>query len=451
MGMIKKIKVKNTFKLNCTGKPSTELINCKRSKNIAVLPSSINHIKPKLLLKLGDKVTTGMPLFIDKRDPQIQFCSPGSGTISKINYGPRRSLDEVIITLDEKETFVDFSTYTSEDITSLDRKDIVNYLANAGVWPVLKSFPFKAIPSLDDIPPSIYVSLDNDEAFTPQTEVLLDYYSNELKLGLTILKKLTDKCFVSCSASNKKVQKLFSTHITHHITGDYPANDPGVFLYYNKKDKSENNSWGIKIEDVIRIGMLCKSGKYPTERIISLGGPLVKKPIHVKTREGAEISSIIDGQNCGLNSRIIAGGLLTGRNAGKNSFLGYYEFAINVIKEGQDLEILSFMKMGLDKPTVSNAYISSLIKNKSFEMHSGLFGGHRACIACNACPSVCPVGIYPQLLMKSVKAGDLEESLQHGLLDCVECGLCTYVCPSKIELSDIFEKEKKRLSKEVLG
>ena len=84
-------------------------------------------------------------------------------------------------------------------------------------------------------------------------------------------------------------------------------------------------------------------------------------------------------------------------------------------------------------------------------MTSGLYGGYRSCIACGECANVCPTDAYPQLLMKSIKAGDVEESLQHGLLDCVGCGLCTYVCPSKIELGEIVENEKKRLAKEVLG
>jgi Na+-transporting NADH:ubiquinone oxidoreductase subunit A len=61
-------------------------------------------------------------------------------------------------------------------------------------------------------------------------------------------------------------------------------------------------------------------------------------------------------------------------------------------------------------------------------------GGLRACIQCGFCTRVCPVDILPQLAYKAVLAGEVEESLAHGLLDCVECGLCSFVCPSKIDL-----------------
>jgi Na+-transporting NADH:ubiquinone oxidoreductase subunit A len=62
---------------------------------------------------------------------------------------------------------------------------------------------------------------------------------------------------------------------------------------------------------------------------------------------------------------------------------------------------------------------------------------------------VCPVEILPQLTYKSILAGEVEESLEHGLLDCVECGLCSYVCPSKIELFDTLKTARAAYYKEI--
>jgi Na+-transporting NADH:ubiquinone oxidoreductase subunit A len=72
----------------------------------------------------------------------------------------------------------------------------------------------------------------------------------------------------------------------------------------------------------------------------------------------------------------------------------------------------------------------------------------RPCVACSSCARVCPVEILPQLAYKSALAGEVEESLAHGLLDCVECGLCTYVCPSKIELCRFLTDAKRTYLKE---
>ena len=64
------------------------------------------------------------------------------------------------------------------------------------------------------------------------------------------------------------------------------------------------------------------------------------------------------------------------------------------------------------------------------------------------CADICPVDILPQLTYKAVLAEEVEEALEHGLLDCVECGLCTYVCPSKIELTESLKSAKAAYRKE---
>ena len=76
-------------------------------------------------------------------------------------------------------------------------------------------------------------------------------------------------------------------------------------------------------------------------------------------------------------------------------------------------------------------------------MDCNCHGEERACINCGSCAQACPVDILPQFTYKSILADEIEEALDHGMLDCVECGLCTYVCPSKIELSDVLKKTKK--------
>ncbi|HZK19761.1 MAG TPA: electron transport complex subunit RsxC [Treponemataceae bacterium] len=56
------------------------------------------------------------------------------------------------------------------------------------------------------------------------------------------------------------------------------------------------------------------------------------------------------------------------------------------------------------------------------------------CINCGKCIEVCPYGLYPVLLVNSVKAKATENALKFGLLDCVECGSCEYVCPAHVKL-----------------
>jgi len=91
------------------------------------------------------------------------------------------------------------------------------------------------------------------------------------------------------------------------------------------------------------------------------------------------------------------------------------------------------------------------LKAGPLPIDSGFHGEERACVNCGTCVKVCPVDILPQFAFKSIVADEIEEVLEHGLLDCVECGLCSYVCPSKVELSKTFKEARKRYHEEQRG
>ena len=82
--------------------------------------------------------------------------------------------------------------------------------------------------------------------------------------------------------------------------------------------------------------------------------------------------------------------------------MGFSDSALHIIQEGKSPELLSFFRLGFDKPTYSRTYFSAVKTDVEWEMNTSLNGGGRSCISCGKCVSVCPVDIYPQLLMKSI-------------------------------------------------
>ncbi|HDS29126.1 MAG TPA: 4Fe-4S dicluster domain-containing protein [Candidatus Acetothermia bacterium] len=58
------------------------------------------------------------------------------------------------------------------------------------------------------------------------------------------------------------------------------------------------------------------------------------------------------------------------------------------------------------------------------------------CIRCGYCNLVCPVGIYPVLIMEAEKNGQTKRLGRLHAEDCIDCGLCSYVCPSAIKLTE---------------
>ncbi len=60
------------------------------------------------------------------------------------------------------------------------------------------------------------------------------------------------------------------------------------------------------------------------------------------------------------------------------------------------------------------------------------------CIGCGRCIQVCSCRLSPVLIVRAMKAGDLEAAKRCGLMDCVECGTCAYICPARVKLVQRF-------------
>lgn len=68
----------------------------------------------------------------------------------------------------------------------------------------------------------------------------------------------------------------------------------------------------------------------------------------------------------------------------------------------------------------------------------------RPCIRCGDCVSVCPVGLFPQLLHAHAISGDNAGLDRQGLDACLACGCCDMVCPSEIPLTASFRHARSR-------
>lgn len=443
------IRIKKGYRLDVKGRPALEMETLKGPGQVAVLPERIPFIKPRLMADVGDSVKVGSLLFVDKRNPDIKFLSPGGGKIIEINFGPRRVIREIVILLDPNEACVDFPTVSDQTLASLERKRLVQLLLDGGLWPLIREFPFRDIAAPDYTPPLIFVNLDSKEPFTAQPEMYLQGSVDLFKYGINVLKKLAadGSVYIYTGSQNPFVLKELNGLITHTVEGLYPADDPGVLLYHIKKSSAENRSWFISAQDVLLIAHLLQQGKYPIERTVAVAGSSALQRKHFRTRIGAPLNHLAQPANSTGDVRFIVGGIFRGYTGSSDTYMGLYETALSLIPEGNEKEFLALFNPGYQKPSYSRTFLSNV--NRSEKIYNcNQHGGERACIACMHCADVCPVDILPQMTYKAILAEEVEEYLEHGLLDCVECGLCSYVCPSKIELTGIFKATKASYAKE---
>ncbi len=430
------VHLKKGYDLRLAGRPDGALEELPRPKQVAAVAERLRFVKPRLAVKVGDRVKVGSLLFSDKRRPELQFRSPGGGTVCAVNFGPRRRLQEIRIELDAEEPYEEFERISGAELESTDRRRLVELIIGGGLWPLIRELPFRDTARPEIVPPALYVNLDNLEPFHPLPEVYLRDRRERMAFGLQALKRIAGAPAVVTvcrprSADSEWVNGLAS----QGISGNYPAHDPGVLLYRTKTSLDQQHAWFIDGQDVLLIAELLQTGRYPTERMVSLGGPAAADSRHLRTRIGAPLAALTQGRIAGGEVRRVVGGVLTGSAASPESFLGLFEKSLVLLPEGRRSgTFLGWTLPGAETPSYSRTFLSAFRRPAEHPMDCNRHGGLRACIQCNFCPQVCPVDILPQLAYKAILAGEVEEALDHGLLDCVECGLCAFVCPSKIDL-----------------
>lgn len=444
------IEIKKGYRFRMAGAPSKELRQLADPPQLAFLPDKVPYVKPRLKVAEGDRVKIGSLLFEDKRTPTIQFLSPAGGVVRKIQFGPRRVVEKIIIDRDlDKEDYVPFTAISERDLDTMKRQSLVDLILNGGLWWVFRQLPFRHLPDPASAPPAIIVGFSAKEPFQPAPDVYTADRNELISYGLKILHKLSNGPVMVFTDGDDGATACEGL-VTHTVYGNYPADDPGALLYRVKKDGAHNRAWIIAGQDLLLLAQLLVHGHYPVDRVVTVGGSKAPVTGHFRTRLGAPLGHLVETTALDDDVRFVVGGLLRGYGSDADGFMGHLETSLNIVPRGDQAEFLALFKPGIGKPTYSRTFLSKLNPGR-LEYTCNTHGGLRACIACLHCVDICPVDILPHMAYKAIWADEIEESLEHGLLDCVECGLCSYVCPSKIELSRTFIEAKAAYAKEQAG
>ena len=433
------------FSLRTSKKASSSLVEAPRPDTVALLPGWIPYVKPRLLVKEGDAVKLGTPIFEDKRNPFVVFPSPGGGVVERIRFGPRRRIDEVVIRLDEIEPCETFASIPPSKIAETEADTFRHLLIKGGAWPLLRSLPFRDHPSVEENPYHIIVTLGLAGGHQARADIALAGEEEAFLNGLAILSRFSPRVHVIAPKKIGALSQKIESCLTARIRGSYPAGDPGHYLYRIRKSPEENRSWYIEAQDLVALARFVTSGCHHTKRVYAVGGNAALKCRHVVSRLGAPVSLLGDGQAEG--ARHIGGTPFSGGYLPATGYMNLHHKGLTLLPPGDEEDTFGFLRGGYDRPSLSRTFFS-VFNKRPLDLDCGFHGEERPCINCSRCATVCPVEILPQFIMKCMGAGEVEEALAHGLLDCIECGLCSYVCPSKIELLETLTQSKAQYRKE---
>ena len=428
-----------------SGIPSTDIASAAAPQNVSILPSSFRGVKPKLMVEEGDQVKIGSPLFFDKTKPEVRWASPASGNVTSIQFGARRVIEKIEITVENNDK-VSIQTLSQGEFESASRKPILDKILKANLFPLIRQRPFNKVADPKDIPRDIFISGHNSAPLSVDLSRLIKDEKDIFQTGLNVLKKLTEgNVYLTLGSSME-----FDNVITQTISGPHPSGNVGIQIHHTKPLRPGDVIWSVNAQHVITLGKLFQTGSYDPTVIVSIGGSGATNPSTVKTIMGVNIGLLVEEQNLKEPIRLISGDVLTGKTVENADFLGFYDSSVSIINDDVKRPFLGMLSPGSSrtKYSLTNAFLS--FGNKAFNFTSSQNGELRAMVPLNAWEDVLPMDIYPNPLYRAILAQDIEEMEKLGIWECddEDFALCSFACPSKIDVGgvvrdglDLMEKE----------
>ena len=436
VGMDSMIEIKTGLDLPIKGSPNQEIGDSQAVTRVALIGSDYPGMKPTMLVKEGDRVKLGQPVFTDKKNEGVLFTAPGSGTVVQINRGERRVFQSVVIELDGKDTAVKFKAH--QDLSALTREAIVAELVESGLWTAIRRRPYEKVPAIDAVPHSIFVNAMDTNPLAGDQALAIDRQPAAFVDGISVVSKLTDGNVFVCRDSRASFDAGSAQVET--FTGKHPAGLVGTHIHHLDPVGEGKEVWHVSAQDVIAIGRLLKEGILATERVVSLAGPSVKSPRLLLTRVGVSLDELTSGELIDGSHRIVSGSILGGRtSAGVYGYLGRYHQQISVLEEGTHRVPFGWLSPGTNKHSVMGIYLSKLVPTKLVDFTTNTNGSPRAMVPVGTYEKIMPLDILPTQLLRSLIVGDTDMAVKLGALELAEedLALCTYVCPGKYEYGPI--------------
>ncbi len=169
----------------------------------------------------------------------------------------------------------------------------------------------------------------------------------------------------------------------------------------------------VNISTAIAIYDAVQKSKPLVERVVTVSGKSVKKPVNVMSRFGVPTSKLLEAAG-GLpddTTKVIGGGPMMGR--------AMVNLEAPITKGSSGITIMG----GTD----------------------GVRTMESSCIKCGKCVAACPMALEPYLLSKLMKRSAMDQLESCNVTDCIECGSCQFTCPAQLPLLDYIRLGKQRV------
>ena len=437
--MSNNINLKKGLDIPLAGVPAPEVKGTAASGIIAVQPADFKGLSPRLLVREGDKVLVGSPVLADKKNPDILVTSPVSGTVKEVVRGDKRKLLAVLVEADKDQEYLDFGTSKGE----LKAEAVKDALLKSGLWAAIIQRPYGIVADPAAKPKAIFVSAFSTAPLAADTEFTLASEAAAVQAGVSALAKLA-KVHVGVKSASSAFAKLTDAEI-HVVSGKHPAGNVGVQIANICPIMKDETVWTVSIALLAAIGRLFTTGRYDVSRKVAVGGPAAVAPAYVNALPGTPMSAFKAFYGSAEGLRIVSGDVLTGRCAGENGYLGFFDTQVTILKEGTEPELLGWARpFRFNQYSADHSYFNWCLGRlgKETAMDTNLHGGPRAFVMPDSYyGKYFPMDVYPLYLVKACLAGDIDNMEKYGIYEVLpeDFALVEFMDPSKNYIQDIIQ------------
>lgn len=402
-------------------------------------PREFRGMLPRLAVREGDAVVAGTPLFHHKFDPRVAVVAPVSGKVKEIRRGARRVITAMVIEPDGAGAALPLRTFTLAELSKVDRETAKEAILAAGAWPFLRTRPLDRLADPAVVPQAVLVCATESGPLQPGPDVLLSAADKDaLQAAIHALKALTDGAvyFTHAEGVSHPAWAGLQGCEVHTFSGPHPSGDPGVQINLIAPPRGQGRVFYLRAWDAVALGRTLLSGKVDGERVYAAVGLGVAAPRTVRTLHGAPLAHLVGAVKSGP-LRWIRGSVLTGTTDDPSGWVGFFTRAVHVLPDEVERELLGWAMPNFGRWSFHRAFLKGFTRpTGGIDLRPGIFGGHRAIVPTGCHEDVVATpDVLPTFLFKSILAGDIETSIQLGLLDITEeeAALISYIDPSKID------------------
>lgn len=407
-------------------------------KTATILLSQHMGAPAKALVAKGDTVKTGQLIAKGEGFLTANVHASVTGKVAKIDEvqdasGYKRQA--VFVETEEEEWMPGIITDTTLDKSiRFDGPEIVSKIADAGIVGLGgATFPSHVKLTVPRGKKAEYIIVNGVECepYLTADHALMLEKGEEILVGIQLLKKALNVTQAHIGIENNKpdavahMKTLAASYegiAVHALKVKYPQG--GEKQLIKAITGREVPSGGLPVDVgcvVFNVGTVfsvyeaVQKNKPLVERVVTVTGVQVKKPVNLRVRIGTPVTSLIE-QAGGLpenTGKIIMGGPMMGKALGSAE--------VPVVKGTSGILLL---------PDTASERLPV-----------------QPCIRCAKCVSVCPMGLEPYLLMPLSQQKNYERLEAEHIMDCIECGSCSYTCPASRPLLDFIRLGKASVGK----